>query len=92
LLLLFYLHFNVFINDLCNVRRYSRYILFADDIKILRAIISAEDCTLLQSDIELIQGWCYANFMNLINSKTRAITVTKGTNALYCVTKHLILV
>ena len=48
--------FNAFINDICDVTKYSRYLLFAVD-KIFRVIISAEDCTVLQSGIELVSGW-----------------------------------
>jgi hypothetical protein len=41
------LPFNVYVNDLCDSMKYSRYLLFADDIKIYRAISSPEDCNLL---------------------------------------------
>jgi hypothetical protein len=50
--------FSVFINDLGDVITNSKYILFADDIKISRAIKSPVECNLLQSDINSIQGWC----------------------------------
>jgi hypothetical protein len=46
--------FNIFFDDICNVIKYSRYLLFADDIKIFRAVNSADDCTLLQADISNI--------------------------------------
>jgi hypothetical protein len=36
--------FNIFMNDLCDVINYSRYFLFADDIKIFHAIKSPNDC------------------------------------------------
>jgi hypothetical protein len=75
--------FNIFINDLCNVIRHSKCLLFADDIKILRAINSVDDCILLQSDIEHIQGLCTANLMKLTITKTRVIAFTRKTNVLY---------
>jgi hypothetical protein len=66
--------FSIFINDLCNAINHSRYLLFADDIKIFRAIRSRYDCSLLQSDIDSVQSWCTANFMKLNISKTRVIS------------------
>jgi sarcosine oxidase/L-pipecolate oxidase len=41
--------FNIFINDMCNVIRYSRCLLFADGINIFRAINSSDGCTILQA-------------------------------------------
>lgn len=50
---------------MCNEIKHSKYRLFADDVKIFRAIISVVDCILLQSDIECIQSWCTADCMKL---------------------------
>jgi hypothetical protein len=72
--------FNVYINDLCDSIKHSRYLLFADDIKIYRAISSPEDCNLLQSDIDSIRDWCAANFMKLNIDKTKVITFSRKTN------------
>jgi hypothetical protein len=74
--------FNIFIDDLCNVINYSRYLLFADDIKIFRVIKSPNDCTRLQSGIDSVQGWCTANFMKFNISKTRVISFSRKTNTL----------
>jgi hypothetical protein len=79
--------FNIFVNDICNVIKYSRHLLFANDIKIFRAVISANDCTLLQSDIEHIQAWCAANYMKLNVNKTTVITFSRKMNGLYYVYK-----
>jgi hypothetical protein len=62
--------------------RNSKYILFADDIKIYRAIKSPVDCNFLQSDINSIQGWCIANCIKLNISKTKIITFSRKTNTL----------
>jgi hypothetical protein len=58
--------FNIFINDLCSVINYSGYLSFADDIKIFHAIKSPNDCKLLKSDTDSVQGWCTANFMIIL--------------------------
>jgi hypothetical protein len=55
---------------------------FADDIKIFRAVDSLQDCYLLQSDIDSVQGWCTANCMKLNIGKTRVIYFSRKTNAL----------
>jgi uncharacterized protein YraI len=43
------------------------------DIKIYGAVKSLEDCNLLQSDVNSIQGWCTANYMQRNISKTKVI-------------------
>jgi hypothetical protein len=35
--------FNIFINDICNIIHNSRYLLFADDLKIYRTITNVDD-------------------------------------------------
>jgi hypothetical protein len=77
------LFFYAFINNLCKVIEYSNFLLFSDDVKIFRAINSIDDCILLQSDINRIQGWCSANYMKLNISKTRVIAFTRKTNGRY---------
>jgi hypothetical protein len=69
-------------NDLCDVINYSGCLLFADDIKIFRVIKSPDDCNRLQSDIDSVQGWCIANFMELNISKTNVIYFSRKTNTL----------
>jgi hypothetical protein len=56
---------NIFINDLCEVINHSNCLLFADDLKVYRAINSPSDCLLLQSDIACVRAWC-SNFMKPI--------------------------
>jgi hypothetical protein len=55
--------FNIFINDLCDIINHSNCLLFADDLKVYRAISSPSDCLLLQADIDCVHTWCSANFM-----------------------------
>jgi hypothetical protein len=65
--------FSVFINDIGDAAAHFKYLLFDDDIKIYRAVASPQDCTLPQSDINSLQGWCIANCMKLNISKTKVI-------------------
>jgi hypothetical protein len=72
--------FNIFLNDPCNVIKRSKYLPFADDVKIFRATNSVDDCILPQSDIERTHGQCAANFMKQIISKTTVIAFTRKTD------------
>jgi hypothetical protein len=64
---------NTFINNLFNVIKDSKYIIFADYVKVICAVNSVDDCFLLQSDIGHTQGWCSVNFMKLNNSNSGVI-------------------
>jgi hypothetical protein len=75
--------FYIFIKELRKVIEHSKYLLFADDIKIFHAMYSAYNCFLLQSDIEHIQGWCTAEFFELDSKKTEDIPFTRKTNFRY---------
>jgi hypothetical protein len=70
--------FSIFMNDLCDVINYSRYLLFADNIKIFCVIKSLNDCNRLQSDIDSVQGWYIAKFMKLNISKTSYFFLKKN--------------
>ena len=61
-----------------------KYLLLSDNIKIFCAINSVNNCILLQSDIEHIEGVCTANLMNFSSSKTRVIAFVREINVVYC--------
>ena len=63
--------FNLFINDLYNVIKRCKYMLFADDLTTFHAILAVDNCILLQSDTENIPYLCTANRMKLNSSRTR---------------------
>lgn len=72
--------FNIVIGDLCNVTKYSRRLLFAEDVNSSRVIIAVNNCTLMQSDINRTDGRCTANLMRLIMRTRRVVTCTGTTN------------
>jgi hypothetical protein len=72
--------FNVFIKDFGDAIAHSKYLLFADDIKIYRAIKISEDCDLLQSDINSKQGLHIANYLELSISKNKITYFSRKTN------------
>ena len=54
--------FAIFINYIFSAFKCCSW-LFADNSKIFRVINLADDCTLVLSDTDCIQGWCTANVM-----------------------------
>jgi hypothetical protein len=71
--------FNIFINDICDSISCSKYLLFADDLKIYLNINNVHDCKLLQSDINSVQNWRFENGMTLNVGKTTIISFTRKT-------------
>jgi hypothetical protein len=67
---------------LYNVISHSNCLLFADDLKVYRALNSLSDCLLLQSDIDWVHEWCSANFVKPNFSKIRVISYTRKTSVL----------
>lgn len=73
--------FLFFINDV-SLNIDSEIILFADDLKLFRAIGSPSDCVSLQNDLDRIAKWCDVNGMELnigkccvLKIKSRAVSV-----------------
>jgi len=64
-----------FINDFYSSMKHSKYFSFFD-IKIVGTLSSATDCTLLQSDIDSIRGWCVAK--NVIRSTEKFFITFTG--------------
>jgi hypothetical protein len=75
--------FNFFINDISDKINHSKFLLFADDLKIYRNIKSAEDCKALQVDIDAVHQWCGENGMELNIQKTKIISFTRKTNSIH---------
>ena len=57
--------FDIFIDDLPSVIKYSNCLLFADDLKLLRKIRDPYDSQLLQHDIDSIFDFCCKNLLVL---------------------------
>jgi hypothetical protein len=75
--------FNIFINDLSAKINHSKFLLFADDLKIYRNIKSAKDCKVLQVDIVAVHQWCGENCMELNNEEIKIISFTRKTNSIH---------
>jgi hypothetical protein len=61
---------------------FREFFLFSDDLKIFRVIKSAENCKLLQFDIDSVQKWCINNYM-IINIFKTNIYFTGKINSMH---------
>lgn len=71
--------FNIFINDIVDVID-SNCLLFADDIKVFRAVSDLDDCRSLQRSLDGIDQWCTLNCMKVNVSKCAIITFHRSVN------------
>jgi hypothetical protein len=72
--------FLLFINDISTVINNSKFLLFADDLKLFHCIESPEDCAKLQLDVDNLCAWSSVNRLpfsikkchSMIYSRSRA--------------------
>ncbi|XP_046685913.1 uncharacterized protein LOC124371611, partial [Homalodisca vitripennis] len=69
--------FNLFINDIYSVIA-SKYLMFADDIKLFLEVTSSRDCESLQETLERIEDWCSRNSMDLNVNKCSILTYSRS--------------
>lgn len=62
--------FDFFINDLCNLIKFSYYLPSAEDVNNFRAIKTPHDCSLHQMYINCIHCWRIQNYMKINVSKS----------------------
>lgn len=71
--------FLILINDLPSCVKYSQSLLFADDLKIFKAITSNSDAELFQKDIHALVKWSNSNklFFNIEKCKVMTYSLNK---------------
>lgn len=72
--------FSLFVNDVSASINHSCFLLYADDIKVFKEVTSAEDCIVLESDVDAFSNWCSANKLALSGTKTKVMSYTRKTN------------
>lgn len=72
--------FNIFINDIAHCFHHSRFLLYADDLKIFRAIRSVNDVVLLQDDVDRFVEWSIKNGLLINLSKCMQLTYHRRQN------------
>ena len=68
------LMFALYINDLSSLVS-SQLLMFADDIKLYRCIRSAEDCLVLQNDIDIMLDWSKQWLLSFNVSKCKVLHI-----------------
>ena len=68
--------FVLFVNDLCD-RIKSHKLLYADDLKIFRSMLTPLDYLVLQNDIDAVHEWCQLNGMQLNVDKCKSICFSR---------------
>ncbi|HBK83120.1 MAG TPA: hypothetical protein DDZ41_05910 [Flavobacterium sp.] len=66
--------FNLFINELPSLFKYSDCLLYADDLKIMKKIENIQHCQELQSDLDLLYNWSCYNKLLLNIDKCKFMT------------------
>ncbi len=69
--------FLIFINDITHKIKYSRVLLYADDLKLFRQISEVDDRKYLQLDLDALVEWSKANNLPFNVEKCFSITYTR---------------
>lgn len=72
--------FVIFINDIKQCFVNSRFLMYADDVKIYKPCKSVHDCSLLQEDLNRLYAYCVNNKLFLSLPKCQTISFTKNKN------------
>ncbi|CAF4930014.1 unnamed protein product [Pieris macdunnoughi] len=71
------LFFNIFINDIGSCVQGSKFLMFADDLKLYRTVNSPEEAMSLQNDLDNLIMWCSLNGMNLNPEKCHVVRFSR---------------
>lgn len=72
--------FLLFINDIADIFNHSRFLLYADDLKVFRRIDGFEDAVLLQDDLRSLELWCRQNNLKMNINKCHIIHFHRRVN------------
>lgn len=70
--------FNLFINDISDIIKFCKFLLFADDLKLYFKISNLSDCLMVQEDLNSLYDWSVANDLHLNKDKCFAISFSKS--------------
>lgn len=74
--------FNIFINDLGHCFENSKFLLYADDLKIFKPICNERDVSELQNDLDRVVLWSERNGLSFNVDKCRCMTFHRRRQAL----------
>ena len=73
--------FLIYINDLPECINYASCRLFADDTKLLKSVVTSNDCTQLQLDLTSLEQWCNTWRLNLNQHKCTHLRLSLSNQA-----------
>lgn len=76
--------FNLFINDIESCFKFSKFLMYADDLKLFARIAYVQDSILLQEDINRLVVWCAWNHLSLNISKCFYLPFGRRVNMIDC--------
>jgi hypothetical protein len=68
----------LFINDIVEIFSLN-VLLFADDVKLYSTIRDISDCMRLQSNVDVLYGWCRSNGLPLNRDKCYILSFSRKT-------------
>lgn len=74
--------FLLFVNDIVNIFKYSKCLLYADDLKIFCGISNVRDAIGLQRDLDSLFSWCQENRLYLNLTKCKVMSYHRKVNAI----------
>lgn len=74
--------FVIFINDIEKCFKHSKFLLFADDMKMFKTINSLSDAQLMQEDLLRVVEYCNVNRLDLNISKCQVLSYSRKKNLL----------
>lgn len=66
--------FNMFINEIASTFEFSKCLMYADDLKIIKTTSCPQHCYELQSDLDRLYDWSVANKLHLNIGKCKIMT------------------
>lgn len=70
--------FNIYINDISKCFKFSRFLMYADDLKIFHSISDITQSHLIQEDLDRLDIYCKNNSLFLNFSKCHHITFSRN--------------
>ena len=75
--------FLLFVDDIREVTRNSKFFMFADDLKLFKCISCPSDSLDLQSDLDILSEWCLSNRMELNISKCHILRLSRNKSPIH---------
>jgi len=72
--------FVIYVNEIPQIIKHSKCLLFADDLKICKEISTVQDAEAFQNDVLALEEWTVLNQLPLNVKKCRTVTYTRRRN------------